>query len=402
MAFLPSRPLPPQLAHLPPSFFRVPMAAIDRTERVEVRHPGQGGGGGERGGMGTPPSVALSLHTKDGRALRLLPLAHDAASPSSSSSASLSSSPTAPPPPPPSSPHHSQQQQQQVGLERVKGLVDAYAFSNDKPHHLFCFAHHRALLAAGSPLAAPATHPILPPAPPGATADAVAAQGQGGDGWGPDVALLHAEYARQFRRKESGGVWLASDACPWRLSQINAAHRLCASYPPLLVVPRAASDEELVASASFRSEHRLPALTWGSSTSAASLWRSSQPRVGMSGASCSEDERVLRLIGASLMGVLPQQQQGRGVLRIMDLRNKTAAMANRATGHGYESAANYPTCTLTFCGIGNIHVRGLCVGCRRDVVGSDMLRPAYEQALASPTHVPTATTIRPCGRRRSD
>jgi hypothetical protein len=31
-------------------------------------------------------------------------------------------------------------------------------------------------------------------------------------------------------------------------------------------------------------------------------------------------------------------------------------MANRATGHGYESSANYPTSALTFQNIGNVHV----------------------------------------------
>ena len=90
----------------------------------------------------------------------------------------------------------------------------------------------------------------------------------------------------------------------------------------------------------------------------------------MAGASCPGDERVLRLIGAGLSGLNgnggrqqqqgQQGQQGQGILRIMDLRNKTAAMANRAPGHGYESSANYPTCALTFCNIGNIHVRA-CV-----------------------------------------
>jgi hypothetical protein len=38
-------------------------------------------------------------------------------------------------------------------------------------------------------------------------------------------------------------------------------------------------DEELMASAAFRSEGRLPVLSWGSSTSSASIWRCSQPKV---------------------------------------------------------------------------------------------------------------------------
>lgn len=43
------------------------------------------------------------------------------------------------------------------------------------------------------------------------------------------------------------------------------------------------------------------------------------------------------------------------LIRIIDCRPKTAAMANRATGHGYESSTNYPTSQLTFQNIGNIH-----------------------------------------------
>lgn len=371
VAFLPtpSRPLPPQLAHLPSSFFRLPMAAIDRTER-EVRAGAPQGGAG--GGVG-PPSVALVLHTKDGRLLRLLPAAaaqgHDPGQPLSA--APLSTSPTAPPPP--SSPGQQYQQQQEVGLERVKGLVDAYAFPNDREgpaaRHLFCFAHHRALLAAGSTLAAPP--PLLPPSH-ASTSSATSS-------W------LEAEYARQFRlgadadgssSSTSSSNWLAREDCPWRLTAINARHALCASYPALLVAPRLASDEELAACAAFRSEQRLPALTWGRPGSTGSLWRASQPRVGMAGASSPEDERVLRLIGAGLLalpgaggqqGKYDGRAPGAGILRIMDLRNKTAAMANRATGHGYESSANYPSSVLAFCNIGNIHVRArarvcVCLG----------------------------------------
>lgn len=66
---------------------------------------------------------------------------------------------------------------------------------------------------------------------------------------------------------------------PWRLSVANAGYEMCGAYPPVLVVPKEMSDEELSLSASFRSEGRLPVLTWGSRHSSASLWRSSQPKV---------------------------------------------------------------------------------------------------------------------------
>jgi hypothetical protein len=49
-------------------------------------------------------------------------------------------------------------------------------------------------------------------------------------------------------------------------------------------------------------------------------------------------------------------------VRIFDLRPKSSAVANRATGGGYEitgSKGGYPDCSIRWCGIGNIHaVRG--------------------------------------------
>jgi hypothetical protein len=151
-------------------------------------------------------------------------------------------------------------------------------------------------------------------------------------------------------------------SCPWRFTRLNTNHITCASYPSTLIVPAAATDEELLICAAFRSEQRLPVLTWGSAYSSASIWRASQPRVGVSGASCPEDEKILRLIGAGERGLLSSKQgnggdgapsssspstsfprPGQGTLRILDLRSKTAALANRATGHGYVLRALLPS-----------------------------------------------------------
>jgi len=41
--------------------------------------------------------------------------------------------------------------------------------------------------------------------------------------------------------------------------------------------------------------------------------------------------------------------------KILDLRPKSSAMANRTQGYGYEQNSNYPNMHLTFCNIGNIH-----------------------------------------------
>lgn len=319
--FLPSPTLgrPPQLAHLSHEYFRVPMACIDKTERDLSRRQSL-----------RDPSTALVIHVKDGRVLRVV-VPEQPYHPSSPSSYQQ---------------QHQQQQQDEepvvvVGMERIKGLIDAYAFPEDIHRHLFCFAHHRALLSTHSPLA-------LPP---------------------PETKQydLRNEWIRQFTRfnsssSSSSKCWLETPSCPWRFTRLNTNHITCASYPSTLIVPAAATDEELLICAAFRSEQRLPVLTWGSAYSSASIWRASQPRVGVSGASCPEDEKILRLIGAGERGLLSSKQgnggdgapsssspstsfprPGQGTLRILDLRSKTAALANRATGHGYVLRALLPS-----------------------------------------------------------
>ena len=95
-------------------------------------------------------------------------------------------------------------------------------------------------------------------------------------------------------RKERGGgdsPWPS----PWRLTTgANAHFRLAPSYPDVLVVPQGVTDAALGAVAAFRSEQRLPTLTWGrrfGGLHAGSIWRSSQPKVGVSRQRCAEDVR---------------------------------------------------------------------------------------------------------------
>ncbi|CAM9100290.1 unnamed protein product [Ectocarpus fasciculatus] len=147
-------------------------------------------------------------------------------------------------------------------------------------------------------------------------------------------------------------------ASPWRDTQLNAKYELCGSYPAVLVVPASVTDDEIKAVSYFRSEQRVPVLCWGRQADAASIWRSSQPKIGISRAACAEDEHML----ASVAACSPAR-----VLPIVDCRPRSTATANFATGYGYES---YPDCPLEFAGIGNIHVmrdslaklEGLCLG----------------------------------------
>ncbi|KAG5190977.1 Myotubularin-like phosphatase domain-containing protein [Tribonema minus] len=196
--------------------------------------------------------------------------------------------------------------------------------------------------------------------------------------------------ATEFERQGVTLPRFGGDRSPWRFTLLNHDYSLCGSYPHLLVVPQATPDGDLQAIAGFRSEGRLPALTWGRQRDHASIWRSSQPRVGMQQATCPQDEGMLDVLARCGDGVLrivdcrPRANAmanmaagvrcGDGVLRIVDCRLRANVMANMAADapqlqtvcklqrlqiadrYGYEGAASYPSSQLTFMDIGNIHV----------------------------------------------
>ena len=175
---------------------------------------------------------------------------------------------------------------------------------------------------------------------------------------------------------------------PWAIwSTVNQTYQMCMSYPNILVGPASLDDNNPDAQhiirqcASFRSEQRLPALTWTSGTDGASIWRCAQPKVGLQGNRSSGDELFLKHImesAASANAMAKEKAQvnlsrsmlmkftgtteiqnwvpeaGCG-LKILDLRPRSAAMANRAGGYGYEDERFYMGSKLQFCNIGNIH-----------------------------------------------
>jgi hypothetical protein len=145
----------------------------------------------------------------------------------------------------------------------------------------------------------------------------------------------------------------------WRVTSINDKYRLCSSYSRILVVPSKITDEELFTVANFRSGGRFPILSWLSKDNGASIWRSSQPKSGVSG-SCVQDEHYLDILAHSAVSKISPRglikTSGTPLLHILDCRPRTSAMANRAAGAGYESSANYPNTKLEFMNIGNIHV----------------------------------------------
>ena len=120
-------------------------------------------------------------------------------------------------------------------------------------------------------------------------------------------------------------------------SALNKDFALCASYPLWLMVPSGVSDDQLRASAQYRSRGRLPVLSWMAAGRKGVLLRCSQPLVGVSRHRSAADEAV---VGA--------------VAVIVDARPRAAATANRARGGGTEGEGHYGG-PIVFCACENIH-----------------------------------------------
>jgi hypothetical protein len=158
------------------------------------------------------------------------------------------------------------------------------------------------------------------------------------------------EFARQGILHENHNLW--------RLSDVNKSYALCDSYPKVLVVPRNMSDNELAQVATFRSGKRLPTLSWGDGQTGATLWRSAQPKSGVSGSSFADEKFLTQISNSCISKVSPLGVRTRvknPELFIVDCRPRASAMANRAAGAGYENTSNYPYAKIEFYGIGNIH-----------------------------------------------
>ncbi|XP_005109978.1 myotubularin-related protein 2 [Aplysia californica] len=134
----------------------------------------------------------------------------------------------------------------------------------------------------------------------------------------------------------------------WRISRANEDYQLCDSYPAVLAVPKKSSDSDLLKVAEFRSRQRIPVLSWIHPESQATITRSSQPMVGVTGRTNREDEQYI----TNIMDTNAQSHK----LFIMDARPSVNAVANKARGGGYESEEAYRNAELIFLDIHNIHV----------------------------------------------
>ena len=134
----------------------------------------------------------------------------------------------------------------------------------------------------------------------------------------------------------------------WRITKININYDVIDTYPEILAVPKAVSDDDLREVAKFRSKGRLPVLSWMHPDSQATICRCSQPLVGVGNKRSSADESMVQQI----MDANAESHR----IYIMDARPKANAVANIVNGGGYESETNYENVDLFFLDIHNIHV----------------------------------------------
>jgi hypothetical protein len=130
----------------------------------------------------------------------------------------------------------------------------------------------------------------------------------------------------------------AFDSNLYKRLDINQEYKFCESYPSIIFQPICITPEELEIIANFRSRRRIPTLTWVGKAS--SLFRSSQPCVGVFYSRCKEDEEYMAKSG---------------IKYIIDARPKVSARANKVKGKGFEHSAYYTSCKMYFMNIPNIH-----------------------------------------------
>ncbi|KAF2073570.1 hypothetical protein CYY_005119 [Polysphondylium violaceum] len=134
----------------------------------------------------------------------------------------------------------------------------------------------------------------------------------------------------------------------WRVTHVNEDYSLCPTYPSKFIVPKNILDTDLKKISMFREKGRVPAICWIHKNHKSTITRCSQPRVGLRGARCAEDEEYLKSITES--------NSNSTVLYVMDSRPMANAKANTLLGKGHENTALYQNVELQFLGIGNIHV----------------------------------------------
>lgn len=118
------------------------------------------------------------------------------------------------------------------------------------------------------------------------------------------------DYLSEFRRQ---GV----PNKHWLISDLNSDYALCQTYPRHLLVPASATEHMLRSSAAFRSNSRIPVLSYWNHLNGAAICRCSQPLSGPFDTRSKEDEQ--------LMDAILRTGNGSSVLYIVDTRPRVSS-----------------------------------------------------------------------------
>ncbi len=166
------------------------------------------------------------------------------------------------------------------------------------------------------------------------------------------------------------GITSESSLTRWKLIK-NTDWSLCRTYPQVICVVAFADFDYLKRIAKFRSKGRLPVLTYLQRRTGCTLWRSSQPKTKLQAYRNQYDVDYLAYIAIAS----PMKQ-----LHIYDARAVINAVANLATGGGYETERNYPFSRVTFLDIANIHVMREAFVAMKNILPDTPLIDVYRQS----------------------
>jgi hypothetical protein len=112
-------------------------------------------------------------------------------------------------------------------------------------------------------------------------------------------ALIEYDPLSEYKRMGFPGKY-------FRFSSLNDRYQVTPTYPNLVIVPNEITDEEMKASAEFRSRKRFIAVTWKRPNSCQFIARCSQPYTGLFGKSQPQDVKLMnKLAEITLDGIAP-------------------------------------------------------------------------------------------------
>lgn len=129
-----------------------------------------------------------------------------------------------------------------------------------------------------------------------------------------------------------------------RITISNKNFYFSKTYPEFLMVPSCVEDNTIIECSTFRTKSRFPTLSYVNKKYKGSLWRSSQPKSGLTNNRNTADEIVIKSIASITNKFI-----------VYDARPYLSAMGNRVKGGGSEVVENYNKIKLIYCDIENIH-----------------------------------------------